>query len=191
MIYRFLILSDETDDFVREIEINTEASFLELHDAIVRSVGYDEEQMASFFICDEDWNKKIEITLVDMNSPSEEDIYLMEDTRLEELMEDEGQKLLYVFDYMTERAFFIELREIVPGKTLQQPVCRRSEGMPPPQSINFEEIEAKIHPVPSLGESFYGDLDDLLEYGYDINELDADGLDGLDPSNDPFDEERY
>jgi hypothetical protein len=188
MIYRFLILSDEADDFVREIDISTDASFLDLHNTIIKSVGYKDDQMASFFICDDDWNRKTEITLVDMNTSSEEDMYIMEETRLEELLEDEGQKLLYVFDYMTERAFFIELREIITGKTLEQPVCLRSEGVPPPQIVNFEELETQMNATNSLGENFYGDSE------YDINELDIDGFDGLDGLDDidnPFDEERY
>lgn len=116
MLFRFLILSDEVDDFKREIKIDSEATFLDLHNAILDSVGYTKDQMCSFFICEDDWSKKTEITLVEMDTASEEDNYIMEDTRLEELLEDEHQKLLYVFDYMTERAFFMELREIIPEK---------------------------------------------------------------------------
>ena len=35
MIFKFLILSDEVDDFAREISIDSEATFLELNDAIL------------------------------------------------------------------------------------------------------------------------------------------------------------
>ena len=119
MVFRFLILSDEVDDFKREIKIDAEATFLDLHDAILDSVGYTKDQMCSFFICDDDWSKNTEITLVEMDTTSEVDNYIMEETRLEELLEDEHQKLMFVFDYMTERAFFMELREIEPGKDLE------------------------------------------------------------------------
>ena len=110
MLFRFLILSDEADDFKREIKIDSESTFLDLQNAILDSVGYTKDQMTSFFICDDDWSKKTEITLVEMDTSSEEDSYVMADTQLEELLEDEHQKLLFVFDYMTERAFFMELR---------------------------------------------------------------------------------
>ena len=113
MVFRFLILSDEVDDFKREIQIDSEATFLELHNAILDSVGYTKDQMASFFVCDDDWSKRTEITLVEMDTSSDVDSYIMEDTHLDELLEDEHQKLLYVFDYMTDRAFFMELREII------------------------------------------------------------------------------
>ena len=96
MLFRFLILSDEADDFKREIKIDSESTFLDLQNAILDSVGYTKDQMTSFFICDDDWSKKTEITLVEMDTSSEEDSYVMADTQLEELLEDEHQKLLLV-----------------------------------------------------------------------------------------------
>ena len=65
MLFRFLILSDEADDFKREIKIDSESTFLDLQNAILDSVGYTKDQMTSFFICDDDWSKKTEITLVE------------------------------------------------------------------------------------------------------------------------------
>ena len=76
MLFRFLILSDEADDFKREIKIDSESTFLDLQNAILDSVGYTKDQMTSFFICDDDWSKKTEITLVEMDTSSEEDSYV-------------------------------------------------------------------------------------------------------------------
>ena len=58
MIYRFTIISDEVDDFVREIQIDPEATFYDFHEAILKSAGYTNDQMTSFFICDDDWERK-------------------------------------------------------------------------------------------------------------------------------------
>ena len=186
MIYRFTIISDEVDDFVREIQIDPEATFFDFHEAILKSVGYANDQMTSFFICDDDWSKNTEITLVEMDTTSEVDNYIMEDTRLEELLEDEHQKLLFVFDYMTERAFFMELREIVPGKDLDAPICSKSVGTPPAQIVSFDEFEAKNGST-DVGEDFYGDSE------YDMDELDKSGFDGLGegPMDNPYDDERF
>lgn len=144
MVYRFLLLSDETNDFRREIKIGSEATFLDLHHAIADAVKYRKDEMCSFFICDDDWSKKNEITLIDMGAPAEVDTYLMEDTPLEELLEDEHQKLLYVFDYMTERAFFMELSEIITGQNLKEAVCSLAVGKPPVQFLSPGELEAGI-----------------------------------------------
>ena len=66
MIYRFTIISDEVDDFLREIQIDPDNTFLDLHKAIAKSVGYSDDQMTSFFICDDSWEKEKVITLEEM-----------------------------------------------------------------------------------------------------------------------------
>ena len=63
MIYRFTLISDEVDDFMREIQIDSEATFLDFHRAILSSVGYADDQMTSFCLCDEGWEKGQEVTL--------------------------------------------------------------------------------------------------------------------------------
>ncbi|MDE6818695.1 MAG: hypothetical protein K2J09_05920, partial [Muribaculaceae bacterium] len=92
MIYNFRVVSDEVDNFRRDIQIDADATFLDLRNAIYESVGYDKNQMCSFFICDNEWEKEREITLEDMGLDASEDAYLMEDTLLSEEIDDEGQR---------------------------------------------------------------------------------------------------
>lgn len=92
MIYRFTIISDEVDDFVREIQIDPEATFFDFHEAILKAAGYTNDQMTSFFICDDDWEKEKEITLEEMDNNPEMDSWIMKETRLNELIEDEKTK---------------------------------------------------------------------------------------------------
>lgn len=184
MVYKFRIISDEVDDFLREIKIDSEASFFDFHEAILKSTGYKDDQMTSFFICDDDWEKEIEVTLEDMgNSSSEEDSFVMKDTPLSELVEDEKQKLIYVFDPLAERVFFIELSEIITGKDLEHAICSRKEGNPPQQTIDFEEQMANNTSL-DLGEDFYGDQE------YNIDELDDEGYEMSDGGN-PYDDDLY
>lgn len=170
MIYRFTIISDETDNFIREIQIDPEATFFDFHKAILNSVEYTDDQMTSFFICDDDWEKEKEVTLEEMDSDSEIDTWIMRDTKLSELIEDEKQKLLYVFDYMTERCFFIELSEIITGKTIKKPTCTRKDGEAPKQTLDFEEMATAGGSI-DVDESFYGDQD------FDLEDFDAEGFD--------------
>ena len=156
MIYRFTIISDEVDDFVREIQIDPEATFYDFHEAILKSAGYTNDQMTSFFICDDDWEKEKEITLEEMDDNPEMDSWVMKETQLSELVEDEKQKLLYVFDYMTERCFFIELSEIITGKEMKGAKCTKKAGEAPKQTIDFEEMAAAGGSL-DLDENFYGD----------------------------------
>ena len=183
MVYRFIIISDEVDDFVREIKIDSEATFYDLHKAILESTGYKDDQMTSFFTCDEDWEKEKEITLEEMNNNSEEDSWVMKETQLNELLEDEKQKMIYVFDPMTERVFFIELTEIITGQDLNAPVCSRKEGEAPRQTIDFEEIAAGSGSL-DLDENFYGDQD------FDLEEFDPEGFD-MGGSSEPAEENNF
>ena len=173
MLFKFVIVSDEVDDFRREIVIDSGATFLSLHKAIVECVGFERGQMASFFVCDDNWGKGSEITLFEMDSSSDMDIYLMEDTALEDLLEDEREKLLYVFDYMTERAFFMELVEVVPSGSLGEPICKLSKGKAPAQVMDFADVDVRGGAI-DIGEEFYGDSE------FNVDELDRDGFDGFD-----------
>ncbi len=184
MVYKFRIISDEVDDFLREIKIDSEASFYELHEAILKSAGYKDDQMTSFFICDDDWEKETEITLEDMGGgSSEEDTYVMKETPLSELLEDEKQKLLYVFDPLAERVFFIELSEIITGTDLDKAVCSRKEGEAPKQLIDFDE-QMSTNSSLDLDENFYGDQD------FDMEDFDPEGFD-MGSGGNPYDEDKY
>lgn len=183
MVYKFRLISDEVDDFFREIKIDSDASFYDLHEAIIKCTGYKDDQMTSFFICDNDWEKGTEITLEDMGtSGSDEDIYTMKDTPLSELLEDEKQKLIYVFDPLAERVFFIELSEVITGQDLKHAICSRKEGEAPQQTVDFDELMNTNQPL-DLDEDFYGDED------FDEDDLDMEGFDM--GGGNPYDDDRY
>ena len=187
MIYRFTIISDEVDDFVREIQIDPEATFFDLHEAILKAANYTNDQMTSFFICDDDWEKEKEITLEEMDNNPEMDSWIMKETRLNELIEDEKQKLLYVFDYMTERCFFIEWSEIITGKEIKGAKCTKKSGEAPKQTVDFEEMAAGGGSL-DLDENFYGDQD------FDMEDFDAEGFDvndGAAGGGSSYDEDKF
>ncbi len=175
MVYKFKLVSDEVSNFAREIEIDSESSFLQLRNVILDSVGYTKDELDSFFICDDDWSRNEEITLEDMGSSSDQDVWLMDDTPLSEFLEDEGQKLMFVFDYFTERSFFMELKEIVPGRTLLDPICTLKRGKAPAQqSESAEDIPPLTTVVKDdLDVEFYGadqfDDDEIASLSDDID----------------------
>lgn len=180
MVYRFTIVSDEVEDFMREIKIDADSTFLELHKLILSSCGYNNEQLTSFTICENGWEKAEEITLQEMDTDADVDSYIMEDTRLEDFLTDEKQHLLYTFDPLADRCFFMELSEIITGKTLAKGKVSRSMGDAPEQTLDFDELFAK-NPVQTTTTDF--DDDDL--YGSDISDEDI-SLEGLDISDGEF-----
>lgn len=186
MIYTFRLVSDEVDNFMREIKIDADASFLILRNAILDSVGYDKSQLSSFFICDNNWEKEQEITLEDMNIDADKDFYLMDETPLTDFIEDEGQRLIFTFDYLTDRSFFIELKATEPGSHLMDPVVSRSEGNPPAEHTDlksFADLSDKADkktaaPIDDMDEDFYGSTD------YNDDELDISAIESFDPTED-------
>lgn len=178
MVYKFKLVSDEVNNFAREYEIDSTATFLQLRNVILDSVDYSKEDFNSFFLCDEDWQKHEEITLEDMGSSSDQDIWVMGDTPLNELIEEDGQRLIFMFDYMTERSFFMEMKESYPGRTLSDPICTLKRGKAPAQFVDLDEFDTKIDqsvanaalPADDL------DLDIFDENQYDEEDI-ADGFD--------------
>jgi hypothetical protein len=87
---------------------------------------------------------------------------------------------MFVFDYFTERAFYMELKEIITGKTLKDPLCTRKEGKAPRQKMTPKEIDAASSKVAKKSTKDVDDLD-LNFYGdsaYNEDEL-GEGFDDL------------
>lgn len=180
MIYQFRMVSDEVDNFKREFEIDADSTFLSLRNAICDSVGYDRPPMCSFFVCDDGWEKGQEITLEDMDSDTSDEVYLMADTPLSDFIEDEGQRLIFVFDYMTDRSFFLELKKTRPGEYLNDPICTLSMGKAPAQHVDLDEFEEKIDAkAAQQATQFDVDADFMGTDQYDDDELASAGFEEM------------
>jgi hypothetical protein len=177
MLYKFVLISDEVENFVRKIEIDSEKTFFDLQKAILEAVKYSKEELTTFYICSEFWEKEIEVLPFDTGSDTSFTTYLMNETKLDELIENEGQKLLFVFDMLNERSFFIELKEIITGKTLTKPICTLKRGNPPVQLIESDDFFEKIN---KNSKSNIFDDDNYDDEGYNEDELDADGYSDFD-----------
>lgn len=58
MVYRFVVLSDEDEAFVREFEFLDSHSLLDFHNALQDELEFDRSQIASFFMATESWEKR-------------------------------------------------------------------------------------------------------------------------------------
>ncbi|HNS16751.1 MAG TPA: hypothetical protein PKI34_02900 [Bacteroidales bacterium] len=151
--YRFRLLSDENDKFVRDIDIRAIQTFKEFHDVIRESVQLDGKELASFFICDRRWNKLKEITLIDMEDRIEdgtddedEEFYhipitIMEESVIKDYIDDPHQRILYEYDILNQSSLFIELMKVVPADAnTEYPVCVKSEGTLQAKKITDEDM---------------------------------------------------
>ena len=186
-VYRFRLLYDEQDDFLRDIEIKPGQTFKDFHDIILKSVDIEGNELASFFICDQQWNKQQEITLIDMGlkepeTEIDEDarnpvkvpipVLIMEDVKLREVIEDPHQRILFEYNFLNPRIFFIELLKIVDGDTKKDyPECVKKEGTLTPSAapdflsfLDDPDEDAMLGELNSLIES--GDLEEEIDENY-------------------------
>lgn len=175
MVFHFVILSDEVDDFRREISIDAEATFLDLHDVLLKSCGYKKDQMTSFFICGSEWNKQQEITLIEMNDDPKMESWTMDKTHLNDLLKAEKTKMLFLFDTICERYLFIQLKTIEERRHLKTAEVTVSKGKAPVQMMDIDKIGLNDS---SEEGGMYG------EDGYNPDELDPEGFMNLEDLSD-------
>jgi len=108
MVFRFRMLSDENDNFVRDYEVLYDMTLLDFHNFILQSLEY-EDCMASFFTADDRWEKQREFTLMDMDDGGENAPMAMDKVTLGQIIHDRRDRLIYLFDLFGDRAYFLEL----------------------------------------------------------------------------------
>ena len=108
MIFRFRMLSDENDNFVRDYEVQYDTTLLDFHRFILSSLEY-EECMASFFTADDRWEKLREFTSMDMGEEGDGAPEAMERVTLGQIIHNNRDRLIYLFDLFSDRAYFLEL----------------------------------------------------------------------------------
>jgi hypothetical protein len=158
MIYKIRIILDAEDDIFRDLEIVSEDTLEDFHNAITQAFGFTGDEMASFYTCDERWNQDEEIALFDM-SESGSDVRLMTETLLEDVLTEDSPKLIYVYDFLSMWTFFVELADITEkedGRTYPNVLFSFGELPDAPPEKNFES-----EPDPNFDDSFesYEDLD--------------------------------
>jgi hypothetical protein len=146
--YKFKVTFDEVENFERNIEILPSDNFESFHQLLFDSIGLSGNELASFYICDTKWNKKQEITLVDMqddrevdNFDDEEEEYsmfsnipkfIMHEAVLKDFIADPHQHIIYQYDFINPKVFYIELLKTLPAKeNAVFPRCTLSEGALP------------------------------------------------------------
>ena len=113
MIYRFRVIldNDTDDDIFRDIEIYKTNSLEEFHETIVNSFSFINNEMASFYISDNEWNQGEEISLFNFGDESKE-TKLMSSVAINQVINNQNNKLIYIYDFLNMWVFLIELIEV-------------------------------------------------------------------------------
>ena len=95
MIYRFRAILDTKEDVFRDIEIDSENTLEELHNSITQAFGFEGNEMASFYVSNQNWEQGEEIALFDM-SEGMKSIRIMNETSIDEVTDRNQPRLLCV-----------------------------------------------------------------------------------------------
>jgi len=128
MIYRLRVIldNDTEDDIFRDIEINKKDALVEFHKSIITSFGFSNNEIASFYLSDNQWNQGEEISLF---SFEDQDNKLMSDILINDVINNQNNKLIYVYDFLHMWTFLIELIEVAEGiKGIDYPNIIFSKG---------------------------------------------------------------
>ena len=195
--YKFKVFYDEVEDFVRDVDVLANTTFEDFHLFLYKCLGLQGNEFAAFSICDQKWNKQKEITLMD-TSEEDEDFenpeyeeedsfstksrlpkFVMKDAILKDFITDPHQHILYEYDFMDPKTFYIEFQKVAqtekpdefPRCTFQKgvlPVRLTAKDMPQPEvdeaSLLLDELEEE--------EDEFGFNDGFNEEDYtDLNEF--------------------
>ncbi len=167
MIYKFRAILDAEDDVFRDVAIDENDTLEDLHNALFNAFGFDGLEVASFYTCDETWNQEEEISLFDTGDVVGEQ-RIMSDYVLNELLNKQQTKIIYVYDFINMWTFLVELAAIEEEVTGQNyPNLMFSHGELP-EAAPEKEFEADMN-SDVYNEEFEDDLDqdDLDAFGDD------------------------
>ena len=131
-IYRFSVTMPDDEEFERVIDIPGDYTFEALHLAVLSAVGFDDAQLASFYLSDNAWQKGQEITLMDMGD--EQAPPTMASIRLDQKLTQPESRLVYVYDFILMWTFYLELIAIAaPNPSWEYPMLVEENGPGPDQ----------------------------------------------------------
>jgi len=133
--FRVLLDSESKNEAFRDLLISDTDNFESFYKAIMSSFRFKGDQMASFYVSNDSWDKGHEISLMDLSydddsidSPSA----VMKEAIIKDFLEEPDQKFILVYDFMRMWIFLIELI----GYEKENPVAPEvlmAVGMAPPE----------------------------------------------------------
>tara|TARA_B100000963_G_C22575341_1_gene648139 strand:- start:584 stop:1120 length:537 start_codon:yes stop_codon:yes gene_type:complete len=111
--FRVLIDSEKNEEIFRDIVVDENENFESFFQEILDSYGFKGNQMASFYVSNENWDKGEEISLLDLSEGEDNSMLdIMKDTPIKKHLSQPDQKFILVYDFLKMWIFLIELIEI-------------------------------------------------------------------------------
>ena len=151
-ILKLRVYFEEDDSVYRDVAIKHTQTFLELHEAILKSFEFDSKHQATFYRSNDNWQRGREITLEQYDKAYKAPPLFMKDTTIGSEIRDPNQKFIYEYDFAKHWMFQVALIGVSKEESSKTvyPAITRKEGIPPSQygtksllGERFADIEEK------------------------------------------------
>lgn len=204
VVIKFRVILDSEEDVFRDLELTDSSTFLELHRQILFAFNFDQSQMASFYLSNDQWEKGQEITLMKMDFDDGSSSLEMQDVSLKKMLKKKGQKLVYIYDFINMWCFFIEVLDIYISEDQksnfprviyvfgEKPLESNKKLVSSPEDINLmlKNIGKNVQDSKNKNIDIFEGFDDFNQYDGDDLEDDGDEFgESMTSSKDDFSDE--
>src|ERR1043165_2221324 len=161
-VLKFRAYYEEDDAVYRDIVIKHNQTFQDLHLAILKAYEFDNKHQATFYRSNDQWQRGREISLGKYDKEYRADPLMMANTTIGSEIRDTNQKFIYVYDFLKNWTFLVELINVTKEESSKiiYPATSRVEGIGPQQygtrsllGKKFVDIEEKYE-LPQNNEGF-------------------------------------
>lgn len=163
--FRVLLDTENNTEIFRDILINDTDNFESLYKAIISSFRFQGDQMASFYVSNDSWDKGHEISLMDMtydDDSVDSPAAVMKDAIIKDFLEEPDQKFILVYDFMRMWIFLLELIGYE-KEGPESPQVALAVGMAPPEDSRTAADNENM---------FMGEFDEEEEDEFGFNDFD-------------------
>lgn len=162
MVYKIRLILDTEENVLRDIVISYNDTLEDLHNAITNAFGFYGTEMAAFYLTDDNWNQGDEIPLFDISESNNS--MSMQTFKIKEVLTEDNDKLIYVYDFLALWSFYVELISIEEDENLiELPSLLLSVGVVPNEAPEKEFISEESN---SNSEE-YDRLENFDEFDFD------------------------
>ena len=134
-VFTIRAILDADEDVIRDVAIHGNANLYDLHQLLVEAFDLDKGEMSSFFKSNDDWEQGEEISMMDFNPETNKNP--LEEESIEESFIKEGEKMLFVYDFLNLWTFYLEATaiKIIDGDSYESRVLGKIGDRPdtPPE----------------------------------------------------------
>ena len=150
MKYNIRVILESKEDVIRDIEINSDCLLSELHYYLIECFDLNKNELASFYTTNNELEIIDEIPLVSFEDRGSN----MENTKLEIVLDEHNNNLVYVHDYMKMWRFLIELKSKDVDFNIKKCVSKIGKMPKEAPEINFYQ-ENKNEDEDGIEEEYY------------------------------------